>query len=82
MALEHSNELQRYSPNGVRRMGYLEAGVQPEPERISGSGRSSMHDSVGQGSRHLHPVRAWLIIGFIIFNIGAVCATIYLCTQS
>lgn len=72
MAVDSSEELSRRRFDGIWRVDHLETGIRSDPKRDSRDNRAGLHDSIRTGSRHLHPVRARLILAFIILNAGAV----------
>jgi hypothetical protein len=64
------------NPNGIRRLGYLDASIFEEPERVSIPSRSCMHGSFRKGGNHFNTFRDWLILGLIAFNGSAAGAAI------
>jgi hypothetical protein len=72
---QSSSELSRCGSDGVWRLDYLETGVLAASEWVPSASGTSMHDSVRKSGHHLHPVRAWFIVTFILLSVGAIAAT-------
>ena len=77
MAQHHSTGLQGHRSNGVRGLDHMERGVRGKPERSFDPCGVCIYGPVSKSRHHIHLVRSWIILAFIVFTIGAASASYF-----
>lgn len=76
MAFDSPTEPSGHHLDGLRRVDYLDSGLQQDAERLPDPRWIRLYGAFGKNSDHIHPVRAWIILNIFAAS-GAVSAAAF-----